>query len=178
MPLGGLVEGRADHLSIDRALHVGHLLGTLVNEEHDQDHFLMIGHDTVGDRLQEHGFAGPRGGDDQPALPLADRGEEIHYPGGVVVGIVLQVGLLARVEGCEVVEEDLVFGSLGVLKIEGLHLEERKVALCLLRRPNLPGNGITGAEVEPPNLRRRDIDVIGTRQVIVIRGAEKAESVR
>ena len=32
----GLVEGGRDHLALHRALHVGHLLGPLVDEQHDQ----------------------------------------------------------------------------------------------------------------------------------------------
>ena len=34
--LGGLIEGRADDLTVDRALHIGDLLGALVDEQDDE----------------------------------------------------------------------------------------------------------------------------------------------
>ena len=37
-----LVEGRADHLAFDRALHVGDLFGPLVDEQHDEHDFLVV----------------------------------------------------------------------------------------------------------------------------------------
>src|SRR5215471_17122399 len=45
----------------------------LVDQQHDQNDLGMIVRDRPGQRLQHHGFAGERGGDDQPALPFADR---------------------------------------------------------------------------------------------------------
>jgi hypothetical protein len=38
----------------------------------------MIGGDRVGDVLQQHGLAGARRRDDQAALALADRRQQVH----------------------------------------------------------------------------------------------------
>jgi probable HAF family extracellular repeat protein len=38
-----LVEGRRDHLAVDRSLHVGDLLGPLVDEQHDQVDLRVVG---------------------------------------------------------------------------------------------------------------------------------------
>src|SRR5512136_1021477 len=56
MARGGLVEGRGNHLAMHRALHVGHFLGTLVDQEHDQIAFRVVGGDGVSDILQDHGL--------------------------------------------------------------------------------------------------------------------------
>jgi len=37
-----LVESRGDHLALDRALHVGDFLGTLVDQQHQQEHFRVV----------------------------------------------------------------------------------------------------------------------------------------
>ena len=76
---GRLVEGRADDFALDRALHVGDFFRALVDEQHDQHDFRMIGGDRVGEGLQQHGLAGARRRDDQAALAFADRGQQIHH---------------------------------------------------------------------------------------------------
>jgi hypothetical protein len=40
---GGLVEGRGNHLAAHRALHLGHFLGPLVDQQHHQDALGMVG---------------------------------------------------------------------------------------------------------------------------------------
>ena len=76
VPRGRLVERRADDLGrrpLDRPLHVGDLLGPLVDQ---QDHHVGVGvvrQDAVGDLLEQDRLAGPRRGDDQAALAEADR---------------------------------------------------------------------------------------------------------
>ena len=83
---GGLVEGGGDHLALHRALHVRHLLGPLVDEQHDEDHLGVVGRDRVGDVLQDHGLAGAGGGHDQAALALALRGHHVEDARGHVLG--------------------------------------------------------------------------------------------
>ena len=69
---GRLVEGRADHLALHRALHVRHLLRPLVDEQHDEGDLGVVGGDGVGDVLQDHRLARAGRGHDQAALALAD----------------------------------------------------------------------------------------------------------
>src|SRR5690606_11143096 len=50
-------------------------------------------------------------------------------------------------------------------------------ALAVLRRPDLPGNVVTRAQVEAPDLAGRNVDVVGPCQVGAVRGAQEAEPV-
>ena len=82
--LGRLVERRRDDLALHRALHVGDLLGALVDQQHDQVRLGVVARDGVRDRLQQHRLAGAGRGDDQAALTLPDRRQEVHDPPGHV----------------------------------------------------------------------------------------------
>ena len=75
-----LVEGRRHDLALHRALHVGDFLRTLVDQQHDQIAFRMIGGDRVRDVLHQHGLAGARRRHDQRALAFADRGDDVDNP--------------------------------------------------------------------------------------------------
>ena len=82
------------------------------------------------------------------------------------------------IERREVVEEDLLARHVGVLEVDRLDLDQGEVALPFLRRAHLAGDGVAGAQVEAADLRRRDVDVVGTGQVVVLGGAQEAEAVR
>ena len=63
-----------------RSLHVGDFLGPLVDEQHDEVDFrVVLGH-RLRDVLQQDRLAGARRRDDQAALALADRREQVHDP--------------------------------------------------------------------------------------------------
>ena len=171
--VGGFVERRADHLALHGSLHVGDLLRPLVDEKHDQVDLGVIGRDRVRDLLQDDGLPGPGRRDDETALPLADRSQEVHEARRQIVRVVLDVDDFVRVERGEVVEERFLLGLLGMLAVDHLHLEEGEVPLGFLRRANLPGNGVAGPQIEFLDLRRRNVDVIGARQVVVRRRAEE-----
>ena len=80
MAHGGFVESRGHDLALHRALHVRHFFRPLVDQKDDQIAFRMIGGDRLGDVLQEHRLAGARRRDDQGALALADRRNDIDDP--------------------------------------------------------------------------------------------------
>ena len=100
-----VVGRRGDHLAADVALHVGHFLGTLVDQEDDQVNLGMIVGDRSGDLLQQRRLAGARRRDDQAALPLADRGQEIDDPRRQLRRLGLQPDSLERVDGRQLREE-------------------------------------------------------------------------
>ena len=93
-------------------------------------------------------------------------------------GAVSSLMRLLRVERREVLEEDLLADLLGRLEVDRLDLDQREVALALLRRPDLAGHGVAGVQVELPDLRRRDVDVVGAGQVVVVGRAQEAVAVR
>ena len=70
------------------ALHVGDFLGPLVDQQDDQEHFGMVVGDRLGDVLQQHGLAGARRRDDQRALALALRRDDVDDPRRLVLDCV------------------------------------------------------------------------------------------
>ena len=51
-------------------------------KQHDQLDVGIVRRDRLADVLQQDRLAGPRRGDDQGALPLAERREQVHHAGG------------------------------------------------------------------------------------------------
>ena len=119
-------------------------------------------------------LSGPGRRDDEAALALPDRGQKVHEARREIVGIVLEIDELVRVERREVVEEGLLLGVLGMLPVDHLDLEQGEVALRFLRGADLAGNGVARPQIELLDLRRRDVDVIGARQVVVGRRSEES----
>ena len=173
--LGRFVEGRGDDLALDRALHVGDFFGALVDEQDDQPDVRVVGGDGIGDLLHEDGLAGAGRGHDQAALPFADGDQQVHDAGGDVAVRGLHLDALPRVDRRQVVEEDLVRLDLRRFEVDVLDLQQGKVALAFLGRADLAGDRVAGAQVEAPDLRGRDVDVVRTGQVVVIRRAQESE---
>src|SRR5262249_43044585 len=120
---------------------------------------------------------GARRRDDEAALPLADRRHQVHDAARELIGGRFEDEALLRIERREVLEEELVAGLLRRLEVDRLDLYEREVALPFLGRANVAGHGVAGLQVELADLRRRDVDVVRARQVVVVRRAKEAEAV-
>ena len=89
----------------------------------------------------------------------------------------LKADALFGIERRQIVEEDFIFGQFRILKINRFHLEQGEIAFAFLRRTNLAGDGIAGAHIEPADLRRGDVNVIWTRQIVRARGAQESKPV-
>src|SRR6185312_8530552 len=63
------------------------------------------------------------------------------------------------------------------VEIDLTDLQQREVALTILRRTDETGDRIAGAQVEAADLARADIDVIRAREIGAVRGAQEAEAV-
>jgi hypothetical protein len=72
---------------------------------------------------------------------------------------------------------DLVPGLFRGLEVDRVDLQQGEIALALLRRPDRSLDGVAGAQAEAADLARRDIDVVGPRQVVRFRRAQEAEAV-
>ncbi len=71
----------------------------------------MIGRDALGDVLEQNRLAGARGRDDQRALALTDRSDDIDHARGKILPRridILHLQPLFRVERGQIVEMDLV----------------------------------------------------------------------
>ena len=114
----------------------------------------------------------------KPRWPFTDGAKHVqHSPGEVLLGG-FQAYAIGRIERRQVVEKYLAARDFRVFEVDRFDLDEREVALAILGRANLAGNGIAGAEVELANLRRRDVDVVRAREIVVFRRAQEAEAVR
>ena len=181
-----LVEGGADHLALHRARHVGDFLRPLVDQQHDQEDLRVVGGDRGGDVLQHHRLAGARRRDDQRALALADRRDQVDHPRRVVLARALRDRLevlhfhlqpLIGIERRQVVEVDAVAHGFRRLEIDRVDLQQREIALAVLRRADLAFDRVAGAQAEAAHLAGADIDVVRAGQVVGFRAAQEAEAV-
>ena len=136
----------------------------------------MVQGDAVGDVLHEHGLARAGRGDDEGALALAQGGHEVHHPGGQLLGIPLHLQHAGGVERNEVVEVDPVLGAAGRIEVDGVDAQHGEEFLFVLGRPDHARQGVAGSQVEFADLARGDVDVIGTGQIVVLRGPQEAET--
>ena len=67
------IKRRGNDLCIDCTRHVRNLLGTLVNQEHHQVCFRMVGGNGIGNILHQDGLSCLRLCNDQGTLSFADR---------------------------------------------------------------------------------------------------------
>src|SRR5579864_1135834 len=138
----------------------------------------MVRSDRVGHVLQQHGFAGARRRNNQSALAFAKWREQIHDSGADVFFHRIELYALLWIERRQVVEEDLVAGFVRRLKVDRFDLNQRKVLLAFMRRPYLAADGIAGFQVKFADLRRRNINVVGSGEVVVIGRTQKTITVR
>jgi hypothetical protein len=158
-------------------LHVRDFLRALVDQQDDQDAFGVVRGDGVGDGLQQHRLARTRGGDDQRALAFAQGGHQVEHARREIVRRGLEPDAAHRVQGRQVVEEDLFLRSIGRFEVDGVDLDQREVALVLFRWTDLAADRVPGAQVELADLRGRDVDVVRSGQVAVLGGAQETEAV-
>ncbi|GBC78376.1 hypothetical protein HRbin08_01867 [bacterium HR08] len=138
----------------------------------------MIARDRIRDVLQEHRLARARWGDDQSPLPFPDGRQQVQDARGEIPRSHLHPNALAGIEGGEVIEGDSLPVPLRRFVIDRLHLDEREIPLAIARRAHLPGDDVTRAQVKTPDLRGRDVHVLGTGQIAVFGRAQEPESLR
>ncbi len=140
----------------------------------------MVGGDRGGDVLQQHRLAGLGRRDDQAALALADRRHQVDDAGRQILGAAvaaLELEALLREQRRQVLEQHLVARVLGRIEVDLADLEQREIALAVLRRADQAGNRVPGAQVEAADLARADVDVVRAGQVRAVGRAQEAEAV-
>ena len=172
--LGRLVEGRADDLALDAAAHVRDFLGPLADEGDHQQDLRVVGADAVGDLLEEHRLAGLRRADDEGALALAERVDEVDQPLAEVLGVGLEVDQLVRVDRGQVAEDRAAAGGLGVDAVDRVDAEHAPVLLGLARGADGAGDAVADAQAEAADLAGADVDVVRAGQQAV--AAHEAEA--
>ena len=64
-----------------------------------------------------------------------------------------------------------------VLEIDRINLKQREITLAFLGAADQAFHGVAGAQAETANLGRRDINVVGSSQVIRVGGSQETEAV-
>ncbi len=72
---------------------------------------------------------------------------------------------------------DLVADFLRVFEIDRIDLEQGEIALALFRAADQALDRVAGAQAEAADLRGRDINVVGTGEIIGVGRAQEAETV-
>src|SRR3989338_939735 len=80
------------------------------------------------------------------------------------------------INGGEIVKKHLFLKAFGILKIHRLNLKQGEVFLAFLGRANLAAYRVAGAHIKLANLRGRNIDIVGTRQIIIIWRTQKTKT--
>ena len=165
MVLGRTVEGRGDDLALHRALHVGDLLGTLVDEHDHEVGLRVVLRDRVGDLLQHDRLAGLGGRDDEAALALADRRDEVDHALRELLRRRLHAQALLRVQRRQVAEFDAVRRVVRREAVDRVDLDERvvllaPVLLALARLLDRSDDRVALAQVVLLDLPERDVDVL------------------
>ena len=170
-----LIEGGAHHFRARGAGdHLRHFFGPLVDEQHDDRHLRMILRDRVRHLVEQDRLSGARRRNDDSALTLPDRRHEIHDAHAEIAIGRLEAQPLIRILRPEVVERHAVLRLLRIVAVYALDLEQREIPLPRLGWTNLASHIIPSAQPEALDLRRRDVDVVRTRQVAPILAAQKA----
>ena len=177
MACGRLVEGGTDDFALHRALHIGNFLGALVDQEHDQNHLGVVGGNRIRQPLQQHRLAGAGWSDDQAALALADRGQQVHHPAAGGLARRLQLDALLRIKRRQIVEENLVARLLRRLEVDGLDLDQGKILFALVRRAHIAADRVAGLQIKLANLRRGDVNIVRAGQIVVVGRAQEAIAV-
>ena len=172
--LGRLVEGRADDLALDAAAHVGDFLGPLADEGDHQEDVRVVRADAVGDVLEQHRLAGLRRADDQGALALAERVDEVDQPLAEVLRVALEVDQLVRVDRGQVAEDGPAAGGLDVDAVDRVDAEHAPVLLGVARGADGAADAVADPEAEAADLAGADVDVVRAGQEAV--AAHEAEA--
>src|SRR5262245_10754177 len=64
-----------------------------------------------------------------------------------------------------------------ILEIDRINLEQGEIAFPLLGTADYAFDGVASTQAEPANLRRRDVYIIGTGEIVGVGGAKKAEAI-
>ena len=73
---------------------------------------------------------------------------------------------LVGIKRRQIVEMNLVLLLFRIFEIDVVDLEQREVALAVFRTADRAVDGIAGAQGEAADLRRADVDVVGTGEIV------------
>ena len=158
--LGMLVEGRGDDFAVDRALHVGDFFGTLVDEQRDDVRVGMVDRDRVGDVFEQRRLAGLRRRDDQRALALADRREQIDDARRELRRAHFELEPLLRIDRRAFFEDAAPFDRFRIETVDLVDANQAVILFALFRPASLALDHVAAPQFEAADLRLADVDVV------------------
>lgn len=139
----------------------------------------MIGGYGMGNVLQHDRFTGARRRDNKAALSLALRRNQINNAGGIVLFAAndVKIEFFGRIKRRKVVKIDTQLGFFRIFKINRINFGQGKITFVVFWTADFALYGIAGAQAEFFDLRRRNVNVIGTGQIVGFGRAQKTETV-
>src|SRR5574344_177088 len=83
-----------------------------------------------------------------------------------------------RIQGRKIFKRNACLCDARFVEVHGLDPEKRKEALAFFRRTCLSVNGIACFKIEEPDLTGRNVDVVRSGEIAVLRRAEESVAVR
>ena len=175
------IEGGGNDFALHRTLHVRHFFRTFIDQQHDQIAFRMIGRDRMGDVLEKNRLTRARRRDDEATLTFAERRHNVDEARRAILQSRIghfHLEFFVRIKRRQIIKVDLVARLVGALEINRRNLQQREIAFTVFRRADLAFHRVACAQRKAPDLRRGDIDIVGTRQIVCFRRTQEAETVR
>ena len=170
VPSARLIERAADDFafgSTDLALHVGDFFWSFVDEQDKHVRVRVILEDRLGHLLHQYCLASARWGNDQTPLAEADGCYQIHHAITYLARFRFEDNPFFRMQRCQRIEGLATSHLIRVSMVDRLDTKQRKVAFVFFRRSNLSRYRHARRKSKAAYLRRRDIDVVGTGDVMV-----------
>ena len=165
----GFVEGGGDNFGIDRACHVGHFFGTLVDEEHHEIGVGIVGGNGIGDLLHQNRLTRFGLCDDECALSLADGRKQVDDAAGQrCVAAVREFELFVGKERGEVLKGYAVAYLIGSQPIDAVNAHQREVLFALAGDFDFALHHVAHLQCVAADLILRDEHVVGRGHIIII----------
>ena len=141
MTVGRLVEGGGDDLSLHAALHVGDLLGTLVDKEHHKVDLRMVEGNGIGHLLEEGGLTGLRLCHNKTTLTFSYRGKKINDTRGKsLLRMTRELEFLIGEKRREALKRNAVANTVGSEAIDAEQLDKDEELVGLTGRTHHAAN--------------------------------------
>ena len=161
--VGRLVEGRGNHLGINRTGHVGYLLRTLVNEQHHDVCLRMVGGYSVGYVLHQNGLTRLWLGHDERTLTLTDGREQVNDThAGISSGsVATKCEFLVGEEWGEVFEGHAVAHLSRLAAVDAAHVRQGEILLVVVWWTYRTFHNVARLQTVFLDLLLADVDVVG-----------------
>ena len=139
----------------------------------------MVGGDSICDVLHQNRLTSLRLGNDQCALTLTNRGEEIDDAGREISGLRITAKrvLLIGEERCEMLEGHAVSDGRRLAAVDFLDTCQREVFLAVVWRTHGALQHVASLQAITLDLVGRHVDIIGRRKIVVIAGTQETIAV-